>query len=83
MVANLKNPFGESCCDGGECSVGKESARPCGCDPSIRHVCKDCTIKYLSEGIHFFFKRILLSELDDVEYKYFHEVLNLAEKTRE
>lgn len=40
MPANLKNPFGDSCCDGGECSIYHESARPCGCDPGAGWVCQ-------------------------------------------
>lgn len=31
--------FNESCCDGGECSLQKASARPCGCDPGANHRC--------------------------------------------
>lgn len=39
MGANLKEPFGESCCDGGKCNIKKESAQPCGCDPGADWVC--------------------------------------------
>lgn len=39
MPANLKAPFGESCCDGGECSTSHESAQPCGCDKGANWVC--------------------------------------------
>lgn len=99
MPANLNNLFGESCCDGGECSTSDLSAKPCGCDPSIPRQCKDCYIhdleeeckslsecldaaigdfNYLKGAIHFFFKRIKLSDLDDSDYKYFKEVLNYA-----
>lgn len=40
MPADLSNPFGESCCDGGGTS-GRESARPCGCDYGMcpAHLC--------------------------------------------
>jgi len=38
--ANLKNPFGESCCDGGICDINDRSARPCGCDPGANWVCE-------------------------------------------
>lgn len=37
--ANLSNPFGESCCDGGSCADSHESARPCGCDYGANHLC--------------------------------------------
>lgn len=36
MPANLTNPFGESCCDGGECSTNELSAQSCGCDPGLK-----------------------------------------------
>ena len=39
MPANLNNPFGESCCDGGSCNE-KLSAQPCGCDPGAKWVCE-------------------------------------------
>jgi len=39
MPANLNNPFGESCCDGGECNTSHESAQPCGCDKGANHLC--------------------------------------------
>lgn len=42
MPANLNNPFGESCCDGGECNT-RQSAQPCGCDPGCKpkpHICE-------------------------------------------
>jgi len=43
--ADLTNPFGPSCCEaGGEC--GKESARPCGCDPGASHFCADHSWKW-------------------------------------
>lgn len=32
--------FNESCRDGGECSLQKASARPCGCDPGAKHRCQ-------------------------------------------
>ena len=38
MPADLKNPFGPSCCDGGACNT-RESAQPCGCDLGINHLC--------------------------------------------
>ena len=43
MPANLKDPFGASCCDGGECNISKMSAQPCGCDKGCRpkpYVCE-------------------------------------------
>lgn len=40
MPANLNNPFGESCCDGGECSTSHESAQSCGCDKGANWVCQ-------------------------------------------
>lgn len=43
MPANLNNPFGESCCDGGICDATAMSAQPCGCDPGCKpkpHVCQ-------------------------------------------
>lgn len=41
MPADLTKPFSESCCDGGECSTSHESARPCGCDPSVGWICAE------------------------------------------
>lgn len=38
MGANLTNPFGESCCDGGAISC-QRSAQPCGCDEGAHHKC--------------------------------------------
>lgn len=42
MPANLKDPFGESCCDGGATAAdaNARSAQPCGCDPGANWVCK-------------------------------------------
>jgi hypothetical protein len=40
MPANLKEPFSESCCDGGECAPTLESCQPCGCDPKAKWVCQ-------------------------------------------
>jgi len=31
--------FNESCCDGGECGVLKQSALTCGCDPGLHYFC--------------------------------------------
>lgn len=39
MPADLNKPFGESCCDGGECSVNDMSAQSCGCDKGANWVC--------------------------------------------
>lgn len=39
MPADLNSPFDSSCCDGGECSISRESARPCGCDRGANHLC--------------------------------------------
>ena len=39
MAADLENPFGESCCDGGGSSDCHQSAKMCGCDPSAGWVC--------------------------------------------
>lgn len=36
MPADLKAPFKESCCDGGECNVNDNSCQPCGCDTGMR-----------------------------------------------
>lgn len=42
MPADLHNPFGESCCDGGACSENKhESAQPCGCDKGANWICAE------------------------------------------
>jgi hypothetical protein len=45
--ANLKDPFGPSCCDGGEqCSPTEhESAQTCGCDPGINWFCANHKFK--------------------------------------
>ena len=40
MAADLTNPFAESCCDGGICSINDNSARSCGCDPGAKWVCQ-------------------------------------------
>ena len=40
MPANLKDMFGESCCDGGETSLNDRSARSCGCDLGANWVCQ-------------------------------------------
>lgn len=39
--ANLKDPFGPSCCDGGACSEVPLSAQPCGCDPAAGWTCNN------------------------------------------
>ena len=39
MPANLSNPFGESCCDGGQTSE-HQSCQPCGCDRSAGWICE-------------------------------------------
>jgi hypothetical protein len=39
MPADLKNPFGESCCDGGKCNIEHSSAQPCGCDAGADWLC--------------------------------------------
>jgi hypothetical protein len=43
MPADLTNPFGPSCCDGGEststCTNIHQSAQPCGCDPGMNWFC--------------------------------------------
>lgn len=36
MPADLKNPFGESCCDGGSCNTEPLSTQYCGCDPGCK-----------------------------------------------
>lgn len=40
MPADLAKPFGESCCDGGECSTNAMSAQSCGCDAGANWVCQ-------------------------------------------
>lgn len=40
MSANLANPFGESCCDGGICDITAKSTQPCGCDPGADWLCQ-------------------------------------------
>jgi hypothetical protein len=60
MPADLQNPFGPSCCDGGECRTNDNSARPCGCDPGAKWVCTNHRIAwelvgcecYPWDGIH-------------------------------
>lgn len=37
MPADLTNPFGPSCCDGGACS-NDMSAQSCGCDPGLKPI---------------------------------------------
>ena len=44
MPADLTNPFGPSCCDGGECSIAL-STQPCGCDPGINWLCSQHAFK--------------------------------------
>ena len=51
MPADLKNPFGESCCDGGECSTIRESCQPCGCDKGANWTCERHRVEQeLQEG---------------------------------
>ena len=40
MPADLKKPFGPSCCDGGECNLNDMSAQPCGCDKGANWICQ-------------------------------------------
>src|SRR5690242_12071239 len=40
MPADLKKPFNESCCDGGECGPNDMSAQPCGCDRGAGWICE-------------------------------------------
>ena len=40
MPAKLDNPFGESCCDGGECATEDMSTQPCGCDKGANWTCE-------------------------------------------
>ena len=53
MPANLNNPFGESCCDGGACddSPKRESAQPCGCDKGANHMCDRHQIEAIHEAV--------------------------------
>lgn len=44
--ANLKDPFGPSCCDGGACAEEISSAQPCGCDPNAKWVCSQHKTAY-------------------------------------
>lgn len=62
MPADLSNPFGPSCCDGGECSTSKESARPCGCDfgTTPPHMCERHQIAAIKSQLKWF--------LDETEY---------------
>lgn len=40
MPADLKQPFAESCCDGGQSGLDDRSAQVCGCDKSAGWVCE-------------------------------------------
>lgn len=42
MPADLTNPFGPSCRDGGECTTTDKSALTCGCDPGINYIAPFC-----------------------------------------
>lgn len=51
MPADLTNPFGESCCDGGACSdLPHVSAQSCGCDPGAGWLCANHKFR---EGAYF------------------------------
>lgn len=81
MPADLKNPFGPSCCDGGAGADCHESARPCGCDPGAQHVCaqhKATEQPYagLKEDLHILLKRIPVNTLDDIAFEAFKRIAN-------
>lgn len=40
MSANLAEPFGPSCCEGGICNGHDHSAQPCGCDKGAHYICE-------------------------------------------
>jgi hypothetical protein len=44
MSADLTDPFGPSCCDGGSTTIGTQSCQPCGCDLGINYIKKGCWI---------------------------------------
>jgi hypothetical protein len=49
MPADLTNPFGESCCDDGECSLDDRSCQPCGCDKGANWVCERHQLEALAK----------------------------------
>lgn len=40
MPADLSNPFGPSCCEGGACNSNDMSAQSCGCDKGANWICE-------------------------------------------
>jgi hypothetical protein len=68
MPADLKAPFKESCCDGGECNIGSQSAQSCGCDPGIDWKCDRHKYEAKIEELE---ERIL--ELEDKLYRSTYE----------
>lgn len=72
MPADLKNPFNESCCDGGECTLNDMSAQSCGCDKGINYFCETHKLIPIKQDIHWILKRI---QLVDDETKAVHSRL--------
>ncbi len=52
MPADLTNPFGPTCCDGGQaCYTETHSAQPCGCDEGAGYLSPSCWIHKTTRGI--------------------------------
>lgn len=74
MSADLKQPFNESCCDGGECSTGSKSAQACGCDAGANWVCQRHRDEKAQNMLDAFINNITLPILDPVDYHLKHVV---------
>ena len=70
MPANLSNPFGESCCDGGQTYANDFSAQPCGCDRGAKWVCQ----RHRDEGETLAYLRGQTWTVPEDHYKPYNEV---------
>jgi hypothetical protein len=68
MPADLSNPFGPSCCDGGECNIA-QSAQVCGCDYGAEHLCARHTFKAPLFALIQSWRRSAKAALKSAEHK--------------
>lgn len=80
MPADLNNPFGESCCDGGGCAVTHESARPCGCDYGANHLCEQHSLTQIKSEVHWLLKRINTQSIDISELEIACEIMSKLDR---
>lgn len=71
MGADLTKPFGESCCDGGECTIDDTSCQPCGCDKGMRR--NGVVVGYLCA-----YHKALKAAIEEAVEKHDQEVERLA-----